>query len=277
MSNDTVAEARSVISAAKALLRELSEEGLETFAREAEHEKAASVIISTSPRATVPKVGAAQAKSICSAASTVARTPQQPSSHVAPVATQNWDNSVTLDVVRKTLGDCQRCDLAGKRTQIVFGEGNPNADILFVGEAPGEQEDLRGIPFCGPAGDLLTNMIEKGMQIPRSSVYICNIVKCRPPLNRTPLDEEVAACRPFLDGQIRAVKPKVIVALGKPAASLLFGRSVLISRERGRWTEYCGIPVMPTFHPAYLLRRYTLENRRLVWEDLQTALAKAKA
>jgi DNA polymerase len=119
-------------------------------------------------------------------------------------------------------------------------------------------------------------MIESGLGIPRSSVYICNIVKCRPPGNRTPLPEEIAACRPFLDGQIDAVRPRVIVALGKPATSVLLGRDVAISRVRGVWQSYRGIPVMPTFHPAFLLRQYTVENRRLVWEDLKAALAKAR-
>ncbi len=118
-------------------------------------------------------------------------------------------------------------------------------------------------------------MIEKGLQIPRSSVYICNVVKCRPPGNRDPLPEEIAACRPFLEAQIAAIQPKVIVALGKPAASLLLERNVAITRERGQWRSYGKIPVMPTFHPAYLLRQYTAENRRLVWEDLKAALAKS--
>jgi DNA polymerase len=160
------------------------------------------------------------------------------------------------------------------RSQIVFGDGNPEADLMFIGEGPGEQEDRRGVPFVGRAGELLTQMIEKGLQIPRSSVYICNIVKCRPPNNRTPLPAEVAACKPFLDGQIDAVRPKVIVALGKPATSLLLGRDVAITRLRGSWQEYRGIPVMPTFHPAYVLRQYTLENRGLVWDDLKAALAR---
>jgi DNA polymerase len=179
---------------------------------------------------------------------------------------------VTLDAVRAELGDCRRCGLCEGRQHIVFGDGNPNADILFVGEGPGQTEDEQGLPFVGRAGELLTQMIEKGMGLSRRDVYICNIVKCRPPKNRTPLADEVAACRPFLDGQIRAVKPKVIVALGKPAAGLLLGRDVAITRERGTWHEYQGTPLMPTLHPAYVLRQYTAENRRAVWEDLKAAL-----
>jgi DNA polymerase len=147
---------------------------------------------------------------------------------------------------------------------------------MFVGEGPGEQEDLRGVPFVGRAGELLTGMIEKGLGLARSEVYICNIVKCRPPGNRTPLPDEVATCRPFLDGQIDAVRPRVIVALGKPATSLLLGRDVAITKVRGTWHAYRGIPVMPTFHPAFVLRQYTPENRRLVWEDLKAALARSR-
>jgi DNA polymerase len=158
----------------------------------------------------------------------------------------------------------------------VFGDGNPRADLLFIGEGPGEQEDLRGLPFVGRAGELLTRMIEKGLGIARSEVYICNIVKCRPPGNRTPHAREVAACRPFLDGQIDAVQPRVIVTLGKPASSLLLGRDIAITRVRGTWHEYRGIPVMPTFHPAFVLRQYTEQNRRLVWEDLKAALERSR-
>jgi DNA polymerase len=187
-----------------------------------------------------------------------------------------WPPEPSLEQVREALGECTRCGLCEGRSQIVFGDGNPEADLMFVGEGPGEQEDRRGIPFCGRAGELLTRMIEGGLEIPRSSVYICNIVKCRPPRNRTPLPDEVSACRPFLDGQIDAVRPRAIVALGKPATSLLLGRDVAISRVRGQWHDYRGIPVMPTFHPAFILRQYTAENRRLVWEDLKAALERTR-
>jgi DNA polymerase len=181
----------------------------------------------------------------------------------------------TLDEVRTRLGDCRRCPLCEGRSTIVFGDGDPDADILFVGEGPGAEEDKRGLPFVGRAGELLTKMIERGMGLPRSAVYICNIVKCRPPGNREPLANEIAACRPFLDAQIDAVAPKVIVALGRPATGVLLGRDVSITRLRGVWQEYRGIPVMPTFHPAFILRQYTEENRRLVWQDLKSALARA--
>jgi DNA polymerase len=183
----------------------------------------------------------------------------------------------TLEQVREHLGECTRCPLHQGRNKIVFGDGNPAAELMFVGEGPGEQEDLRGLPFVGRAGELLTQMIEAGLKIPRASVYIANVVKCRPPNNRTPLPGEVAACREFLDGQIDAIRPRAIVALGKPATSLLLGRDVSITRVRGTWHDYRGFPVMPTFHPAFLLRQYTPENRRLVWEDLKAALERSKA
>jgi DNA polymerase len=190
--------------------------------------------------------------------------------------TESTAENPTLEAVRAELGECIRCGLSEGRTQVVFGDGNPRADLLFIGEGPGEQEDLRGLPFVGRAGELLTRMIEKGLGIPRSEVYICNIVKCRPPGNRTPLAKEVAACRPFLDGQIDAVRPRVIVTLGKPASSLLLGRDIAITKVRGTWHEYRGTPVMPTFHPAFVLRQYTEQNRRLVWEDLKAALERSR-
>jgi DNA polymerase len=182
----------------------------------------------------------------------------------------------SLEAVRAEIGECTRCRLSEGRTQIVFGDGNPDAELMFIGEGPGQEEDKRGLPFVGRAGELLTKMIEGGLEIPRSSVYICNIVKCRPPKNRTPQADEVSSCQPFLDGQIDAVRPRTIVTLGRPATSLLLGRDVSITRMRGTWQSYRGIAVMPTFHPAYLLRSYTDENRRAVWEDLKAALARSR-
>jgi uracil-DNA glycosylase family 4 len=209
-------------------------------------------------------------------ASPAAASPREPGPSGEVFRAGSWADGATLEQVRAELGDCQRCRLHEGRTQIVFGDGNPDADLMFVGEGPGEQEDLRGIPFCGRAGELLTQMIEKGLGIRRSDVYICNIVKCRPPSNRTPHSDEAATCARFLDGQIAAVRPKVIVALGKPATSLLLGRDVAISRVRGTWQEYRGVPVMPTFHPAYVLRQYTPDVRRKVWDDLLAALTRVR-
>ncbi|MEE2674182.1 MAG: uracil-DNA glycosylase family protein [Myxococcota bacterium] len=204
-------------------------------------------------------------------------TPARLDTAAAEALAPAWGESPSLDDVRQHLGDCRLCELCEGRNTIVFGDGNPDADLMFIGEGPGQEEDRRGLPFVGRAGELLTQMIEKGLEIPRSSVYICNIVKCRPPKNRTPLPQEVSACRHFLDGQIDAVKPKVIVSLGKPAASLLLGRDVAITRLRGTWQEYRGIALMPTLHPAYLLRQYSAENRRNVWDDLKEALARSRS
>jgi DNA polymerase len=244
-------EARAAIAATRAWLIELHEEGVEALPD--------------------GSGGAAQpAKAETATASdtaTEAVSGQPPSASGAAAG---------LEAVRTELGDCTRCRLSQGRRQIVFGDGNPDADLMFVGEGPGAEEDRRGLPFVGRAGELLTQMIERGLEIPRSQVYICNIVKCRPPDNRTPLPDEVASCRPFLDGQIDSVQPRVIVALGKPAASLLLGRDVAITRVRGTWHEYRGIPLMPTLHPAYVLRQYSPENRRNVWNDLKAALARSR-
>lgn len=175
-----------------------------------------------------------------------------------------------LTQIREDLGDCQRCKLAGGRTQIVYGVGNPEADLVFVGEGPGADEDRQGEPFVGAAGQLLTRMIA-AMGFDRQDVYICNVVKCRPPNNRAPEPDEVAACEPFLQRQLAAVKPRVIVALGKSAAAALLKTNAAISSYRGRFHSYQGVPLMPTYHPAYLLR--TPSAKREVWEDLRKVMA----
>jgi len=178
--------------------------------------------------------------------------------------------------IREDLGACMRCGLCETRSSIVFGEGNPEAPVVFVGEGPGEEEDRSGRPFVGRAGELLTRIIASvGWR--REDVYICNIVKCRPPGNRDPRLEEVAMCQPFLERQIRAIEPVAIVTLGKPATSTLLGRPVSITRVRGQWLDWSGFPVMPTFHPAYLLRNYTRETRQLVWDDLKSVRARVEA
>jgi len=177
-------------------------------------------------------------------------------------------NAGALELVRAELGDCRRCPLCEKRTHLVFGEGNAAARVVFVGEGPGEEEDKSGRPFVGRAGELLTKMIE-AVGWRREDVYICNIVKCRPPGNRDPAPAEVATCEPFLHKQLHAIAPAAIVTLGKPAISALLGRTVAITKMRGRWLEWQGIPVMPTYHPAYLLRNYTRETRQAVWDDLR--------
>jgi DNA polymerase len=177
----------------------------------------------------------------------------------------------TLDEIRTELGDCQRCKLCSGRTQIVFGTGNPQARLMFIGEGPGENEDQQGEPFVGRAGKLLTDMIG-AMGLERSDVYIANVVKCRPPENRNPEPDEVAACLPFLEQQVMSVKPEVIVLLGGVAYAGLLGRTVSITRERGQWTSWKGVDVMPTLHPAYLLRNEGA--KRDAWSDLKQVMGR---
>ena len=172
-----------------------------------------------------------------------------------------------LVAIREDIGDCTRCKLHTLgRKQIVFGVGNPEADLMFVGEAPGADEDEQGIPFIGRAGQLLTKIIE-AIDLKREDVYIANIIKCRPPQNRNPEPDEVATCEPFLFRQIEAIKPKIIVALGKYAAQTLLKTDAPISRLRGQLFDYRGATLIPTFHPAYLLRNPS--SKREVWEDMK--------
>ena len=178
------------------------------------------------------------------------------------------ERAAELARIREDLGECTRCPLCEQRRSIVFGEGNPAAPVVFVGEGPGADEDRSGRPFVGRAGELLSKIIES-VGWTREDVYICNVVKCRPPGNRDPRPPEVATCSPFLERQLLAIRPEVIVTLGKPAASTLLGRQVAITRTRGIWQEWNGIPLMPTYHPAYLLRNYTREARQAVWDDLR--------
>lgn len=177
-----------------------------------------------------------------------------------------------LTAIREEIGDCTRCKLHKGRTHIVFGEGDPKAVLVFVGEGPGQEEDLQGRPFVGAAGQLLTDIIVKGMKLKREGVYICNIVKCRPPTNRNPEPDEIAACEPFLIKQLQAINPGVIVALGNVAVKTLLKTGEGITALRGKWQTYQGIPLMPTFHPAYLLRNP--KDKKLVWEDIQQVMRK---
>jgi DNA polymerase len=167
---------------------------------------------------------------------------------------------------------CTRCRLHEGRTQTVFGEGDANAAIFFIGEGPGENEDLTGRPFVGKAGQLLDKMIA-GMGLSRQQVYIANIVKCRPPGNRTPALDEVQTCTPYLQRQLELVQPKVIVTLGRPAAQYMLDTKLPMGQLRGRWQSWRGIKLMPTFHPSYVLRTYTEEVRAAVWSDLKMVLA----
>ena len=177
-----------------------------------------------------------------------------------------------LAAIRDDIGDCTRCKLHTQgRQQIVFGVGNPSAEIMFVGEAPGADEDVQGIPFVGKAGQLLTKMIEAGMGLSRDDVYIANVVKCRPPGNRNPEPDEIASCQPFLFRQIASVQPRVIVALGAFAARTLLDSAEPIGRLRGRVYAFRGATLIPTFHPSFLLR--SPGYKREAWDDLKTALS----
>ena len=188
---------------------------------------------------------------------------------VANPMTAQVDVRETLEEIRADLGDCQRCGLARSRSNLVFGVGNPHARLVLVGEAPGREEDLKGEPFVGEAGRLLDKIL-LAMGMGREDVYICNVLKCRPPNNRDPLPEEVATCEPFLIRQIAAIQPQVIIALGRFAVHSLLKTRVPISQLRGEWQSYQGIPLMPTYHPAYLLRNP--EGKRDVWEDMKAVL-----
>jgi uracil-DNA glycosylase family 4 len=178
--------------------------------------------------------------------------------------------ATTLEELRAKIGDCRLCKLCSGRTHIVFGVGNPHARLMFIGEGPGRDEDLQGEPFVGRAGQLLNDIITKGMGLKREDVYIANVVKCRPPDNRNPEPDEVAACEPFLKKQIELVKPEIIVGLGKFAVQTLLQSKAAITKVRGNWYRYQGIKLMPTFHPAYLLRNPA--DKKLVWEDIKKVI-----
>lgn len=183
----------------------------------------------------------------------------------------------TMEKIRADIGDCKRCRLCEGRNKIVFGAGNERSRLVFVGEGPGADEDAQGLPFVGRAGQLLTQMIEgtakkEGIPLVRADVYICNVVKCRPPENRTPLPDEMEICGQFLFRQLAAVRPKAICALGSTAVKALLGTKDGVMKLRGRWAKWRDIPVMVTYHPSYLLRPYNQNAKREAWEDLKKVL-----
>lgn len=181
----------------------------------------------------------------------------------------------SLEGLREILGDCKRCKLHKSRKKLVFGEGSPRARLVFVGEGPGREEDLAGRPFVGEAGDLLTRIIERGMGLNREDVYICNVVKCRPPGNRDPERDEIEACLPFLKQQIRIIRPDVICTLGRISTKELLEREIKITQERGNWYSFMDIPLMPTYHPAYIVRNPSRERelKAQVWEDVKKIMS----
>ena len=223
-------------------------------------------------RGTALQVGAASAASMPEVSPTLTPTLRPTGEEMGePSAGPIGARGLTL--IREDIGDCQRCRLSGGRKNIVFGVGNPQAHLVFVGEAPGADEDQQGEPFVGKAGQLLTKMIE-AMGYGRDDVYICNVIKCRPPGNRNPEPDEVASCEPFLKKQLAALRPRMIVTLGKFAAQCLLRDDSPISRLRGNFRTYEGISLMPTFHPAYLLRDPS--KKKEAWTDLKAVNAALK-
>ncbi len=192
------------------------------------------------------------------------RSTQAPAGNTA--ALKEAGRAGTLEELQGIMGDCRRCPLHAGRRRLVFGEGAPRAELVFVGEAPGADEDRVGRPFVGEAGRLFTRIVQ-AMGLSREQVYICNVLKCRPSGNRDPQETEITACRPFLQRQIELIGPKVICTLGRVAGRELLGKEFSVTGKRGQWFEYRGIPVMPTFHPAYLLRNEAA--KRPVWEDVK--------
>lgn len=186
----------------------------------------------------------------------------------ATAARPPWNS---IEEIAQAVSACTNCRLHATRTKTVPGEGNPRADLVFIGEGPGAEEDLQGLPFVGRAGQLLNKMIV-AMGLAREDVFIANVVKCRPPGNRDPLPDEIDACRPFLLGQLDLIRPRVICALGKFSAQTLLATKETISRLRGVFRDYRGIPLMPTFHPSYLLRN--VKDKELAWKDLQQIMAR---
>jgi uracil-DNA glycosylase family 4 len=234
----------------------------------------------------LPKSASKSVESKPAAAKFTAPTPIAPKAAPSPVAMQMKEIFVkpaaplfdtvdkvqgdTLLKIREDLGECTRCKLHKTRNKIVFGDGSSKARLVFVGEGPGADEDEQGLPFVGRAGKLLTQMIEAGMGLQRKDVYICNVVKCRPPGNRAPEPDEVTPCSPFLLRQIDALNPKVIVCLGAVAAKTLLNTTKGISQFRGQWLEWRGYKLMATYHPAYLLRNPPAKSE--VWKDLQMVM-----
>jgi DNA polymerase len=201
----------------------------------------------------------------------------QPASLIPDPRPQIPEKGGALLQVLQDLGDCRRCRLHEGRTKIVFGVGNEQSPLVFVGEGPGADEDAQGIPFVGRAGQLLTQMIEntakkEGIELKRDDIYICNVVKCRPPNNRTPEPDEMEICGQFLYRQLTTIQPKAICALGGTAARALTGRKEGVTKMRGHWFQWRDIPVMVTYHPSFLLRAYNADAKREAWEDLKKVL-----
>jgi len=242
MSDRLYHECREVIAQGKAILEDLQEWGFETVQPRP---------VDTAPPVVAEKIAPYPVENVVVPAAPTVGAPH------------------TLDDLQKSLDGCSRCPLCQQRNHLVFGAGNPQARVVLVGEAPGREEDLRGYPFVGEAGQLLEKIL-LAMNLSRETVYICNVIKCRPPGNRDPKPDEIAACEPFLKQQLALIKPEIIITLGRFAAQTLLKTTAPIGRLRGQWREYEGIALMPTFHPAYLLRNPS--GKRPVWEDMKLVM-----
>jgi uracil-DNA glycosylase family 4 len=275
MTTSTPPDRATLLASLRDYVEQIREEGLEGLSGTASAIPAASP---TRSSATVSRTSAANPINSAKpappsdgiATPPVARPPSSSTPAELFYKYPGLEQTADLAALREFIGECTRCKLAPMRTNLVFGVGNPQADLMFVGEAPGHDEDLRGEPFVGRAGQLLTDIIERGMGLTRADVYICNVIKCRPPENRNPEPDEVAACEPFLFRQIDLVRPRVIVGLGTFAVQAVLKIKTPISKLRGNWHEVRGIKMMPTFHPAYLLRNPG--DKRLVWSDIQAVM-----
>lgn len=269
-------ERRLLLDSIRDYLAQLAEEGIEGLpvAPPTRARQTPAPAVSGATAAALPPTAAPGAYRASSEEHAPLATPAPPRSTSAPSALfsryPGLEKTATLEELCEFVGDCTRCKLAPLRTHLVFGLGNPRAELMFVGEAPGADEDARGEPFVGRAGQLLTDIIERGMGLKRADVYICNVIKCRPPDNRNPEPDEVAACEPFLMRQIDLVRPRAIVGLGTFAVQALLKVKTPISRLRGVWQEVRGVRMMPTFHPAYLLR--SPGEKRVVWQDIQEVM-----
>ncbi|MBF6568356.1 MAG: uracil-DNA glycosylase [Candidatus Binataceae bacterium] len=282
----------TILASLRDYVEQLREEGLEGLPASAQTAAPASAIAAASAASSTSRARAAvyaagpRGTSITSDVASASASPASPAAERAVPATASGsptpapadlfylypalERTNDLPALREFIGECTRCKLAPLRTNLVFGAGNPHAELMFVGEAPGADEDARGEPFVGRAGQLLTDIIERGMGLTRAEVYICNVIKCRPPENRNPEPDEVAACEPFLLRQIDLVRPRAIVGLGSFAVQALLKLKTPISKLRGNWHEVRGIKMMPTFHPAYLLRNPS--EKRAVWADIQEVM-----
>jgi len=276
MSSESILEALAISCALKEQLKFYREIGVEDFGGSISNVKTVSAAASKQAPSTAPQhpiilpqhgdAGFQPAASVEQGALFgEISTSFKPTTKEPRRAIEDWGDA-SLQAIREDLGDCQRCKLHEHRRTIVFGEGNPRAKLFFVGEGPGAEEDATGRPFVGRAGQLLDKIIA-AIGLKREDVYIANIVKCRPPGNRTPERDEVETCEPFLFRQIACIKPLVIVALGSPAFQCLLRTREPITRARGQWRDLNGIRLMPTFHPAFLLR--SPDKKREVWEDMK--------